>query len=370
MSSVTVEPTVLAPSAEPPDRPAADLSISAGEDLAVFHHTLARACRAQAPLGGPLRDLARDLTDRRLRDLAAGLAADLESGTPLAEAYRQRAHGVTPPTYAALIEAGMACGDIAGVLEDLGGDARARSAARARVRRALARPLASVATVFAVGVLALLWVGTDLDGLDAPLGLSPTPAAPSVLRHVLQWAAPGLAGIILLATAVLTLWGRPLDGAVGPRSWRLRLPLWGSLRLLAAKATFARTLGLLLRRSMPLPQALELTAAATDDPLLRQQVAAMARTAAEGADLRESLAPGSMLPASMLWFVEGNADDPARGLDDIARLYEQRLDREVDRACLWLAPMIELLLGIVVLLFALRLLAPSYESVRTIMGWW
>ena len=70
-----------------------------------------------------------------------------------------------------------------------------------------------------------------------------------------------------IATATRSAWlgvallRKPLDPGAGPSGIRFKLPLIGRLRSLAAKAGFASTMALLLRRQVPLPRALELCAA-------------------------------------------------------------------------------------------------------------
>ena len=349
----------------PPPR-GATATATAADDLALFHFTLARACRAGVPLPGPLRALGDELRRPSVKAAAHALYEDLEAGAPFAEAYG-RHDGVFPPLYRNLVEAGMACSDLPGVLEDLGTDAHQRACTRSRLRQALARPTVSLVAVLLVGTAAMCMAVPALAIVVEPGVHYLGEPEPSVFSFLVRWAGPILGVGLLVAIAAVTRWGRPADG-VRSRSTSLRLPVVGPLRTLAAKASFARTLALLLRRHTPLDQALTLTAAATDDRGLRAEVETMARRAREGGSLRQSLGAGALLPDSMLWFVEGAESEPERGLADIAAVYQQRLEHRLDRTTLFLTPLAELLVGIIVLLFAVRLLAPSLGTFHWIGG--
>ena len=78
--------------------------------------------------------------------------------------------------------------------------------------------------------------------------------------------------MLVLFGALYAFLRRPIDEGVGPRGITYRLPLIGRMRVYATKASFAATLALLMRRAMPLPKALRLTAEATDDREIRAKV--------------------------------------------------------------------------------------------------
>ena len=55
------------------------------------------------------------------------------------------------------------------------------------------------------------------------------------------------------------------------------------------------------------------------------------------------------------------ANESERGLEDAARLYRRRLDRRIDRFTLLVRPAVELVLGVIVFVFAFSYILPLYE---------
>ena len=69
---------------------------------------------------------------------------------------------------------------------------------------------------------------------------------------------------------------------------------------------------------------------------------------------------------SLLWIVEAaeKRGDAAGALDDVARIYRNRLARATDRASVVITPAAELLVGLAVFLLAYAFLAPLMDMTR------
>ena len=318
------------------------------DQLAVFHRTLAELCRAGVPLPRAFRVLLADLEKGPLRAAVADLASDVECGVPFDQAYA-RHQSEFPPLYRALVQAGIACGDLPGVLEEISRHAALRAQVAARLRRALAYPLLTAIFVLVLGGgVAIFFSPAHWTLAESTTMASPTPVVLGALG-------------ILAALTVLTLffaWVQsPLDAG---RGLGFRIPLVGPLRNHAAKASFASTMALLTRRQVPLPAALTLAAEATEDTRVRRAIVRMSEAAHEGQPLAESVRAGSLLEPSMLWLIEtaerGGSAHVA--LDDVARIHRQRLERASERLAVLVTPCAELVLGIIVFLCAWAFMVP------------
>ena len=322
-----------------------------GDELALFHRTLAEFCRADVPLPKAFHMLQGDLRRGRFRDGVAEMAAEVESGVPLGEAYARRKQAF-PALYCALVEIGMVSGDLPGVLDEISRDAAQRARFADRIRRALAYPIVAAAFVLGLGGLLLVLVGPTLWNFPVEVGLSwPIP-----------YAIGALGFLVLMVLAVFLFgWARsPLDKA-GRRSFRF--PVIGRIRLYAAKASLLSTLGLLLRRGVPLPTALTLASEACEDDAVANALAAVARKAGGGMSLHDALAEAGVLEPTLLWLVEaaeGSKETP-RALDDIGAVYARRLERAIDRLATVVTPVAELVIGVVVFFFAYTFLIPLVQ---------
>ncbi len=340
--------------------------------LALFHRTLADLCRAEVPLGRAFRIMEGDLRRGRLREAAAAMAADVEAGTPLAEAYRKRGDDF-PALYGALVEAGAAAGDLPGTLEEIARIASVKAEATARIRRILAYPL--LVAVFGAGVFWFLYVFvippfaaifaqiTDRSGNVLAL--------PGITRLVFALPAmiPLTLGIVAAVVLAISYLRDPVEGMRAPVGIWMRLPLLGPLRVNAALATMAATLAALLRRGLPLDRALDLVAAAADGPLVRNAATAMARGAREGSSLTDAARESGLLPPSMVWML-GTAEKQGyseRALDEIAGICRDRVTREMDTYTTILGPLMELVLGLFVGTVVLAIFYPIFRLQSALM---
>lgn len=328
-------------------------------ELALFHRGLADLCRANVPLPRALRILHVDLERGAMAREAIAMANEVEQGVPLAEAYARRGQHFSP-VYRALVEAGVAGGGgLPDVLDEIATHASQRARINERMRRALAYPLVAAGFVVVIGALLTFFV-SPIDQTVTSQGLGVDVTQP------FGWSAWSGAGIVLLLLIVgfgYAMLRRPLDEGVGPRSLAFRLPLLGRMRLYASKAGFAATLALLLRRRTPLPKALRITASATDDPEIRARVTHMADVADAGGSLPESLGSGDLVSPSLAWFLEATSNERGAddALEDIAAIYRQRLERTTERVAVLAAPIAQILIGIVVLGFALSYMSSAFR---------
>ncbi len=340
-------------------------------DLAMLHANLAEFCAAGRPVAGALTALQHDLERSAFRDDCAALARDLEQGVPFAEAYARRGTSF-PPVYRALVEAGVESGDVAGVLRDISVDASLRARVRDGLRRKLEYPLVVAAVVLAVGIAIALAVPRTLDQVSVQfdLWLGNVVSGDASRGWSFGWSAVGVLVVLPLIGLIFAALRKPLDPGSGPRGVRYRVPFVGRMRGYAAKAGFASTMALLLRRGLPLPRALELCAAGAESDEVRRQIERMVAQAERGENLSGSLRAGELLPPHLLWFVEaaGSSEVSVRALEDIASVYRSRLQRATDRVAAYAVPAVEVAVGLVVLLFALDYVKPAYEFMSQVFG--
>ena len=187
---------------------------------------------------------------------------------------------------------------------------------------------------------------------------------------LLPWIALGLLALICIVMFGLAALRRPLDGS-GPNSLMFRLPVFGRLRAYAQKASFASTLALLARRKLPLPRMLSLAAAATDDKTTARHIQTMADHAEGGESMVESVRAGNLIAPGLLFLLKTaeTCGTAPSALTDVARIYRQRLERATDRLCTLIRPAAEVVLGVVVMLFALAYIFPALHFVDGLFGW-
>ncbi|MCK6480842.1 MAG: type II secretion system F family protein [Planctomycetes bacterium] len=344
------------------------------DQLALFHRALADFCRMGMPLGQAFRAVARDLEGGSLRAEAEAMAAEVDGGAPLGEAWRRRS-GAFPPVYASLVEAGAASGDLPGTLEEIARHAAMRAEADRRVRRVLAYPVLMLVALTGIAWFLFEFVVPQFgvifsqitDKYGNPLEL------PALTKLVLGLSASG--GILLFLPAVLVVFvlgswlRRPMEGLGMPLGLGMRLPLVGPLRLQAALSTFSSVLAGLLRRGLPAERALLLAGEASDAPDLRAAAGIAAERVRTGAGLAEAAKGAGLYPPSLLWFV-GSAErrgEAAEGVAEVAQILRGRFQGALDRYVLIIAPVFQFLLGLLVALIVMAVFYPILKLQSALM---
>jgi general secretion pathway protein F len=191
---------------------------------------------------------------------------------------------------------------------------------------------------------------------------------PFFSRLLVKWGqlldAHGLAALVTAALALagiaLALTRPALRHWMAPRLWHL--PAFGKRMRLYELARFYRTLGMLLKSGIPLPQALDM-ASGLLSPYLREGMARAAREIREGRPASRALQKqGLTTPVAMRLLVVGERSGRmAYMVERIALFCEEELARWVGRFTRLFEPALMVVIGAVVGLILLLLYMPIFE---------
>ncbi|HSU67438.1 MAG TPA: type II secretion system F family protein, partial [Tepidisphaeraceae bacterium] len=259
-----------------------------GQDFAAFNQQLAQLAAAGLPIEQGLRLIAADLRRGRLARTVEQLAAELEKGTPLDQAFHRMGNQF-PPLYGRLIAAGVKSGNLSAVLLNLGRHLETVARLKNVLWRTISYPLF---VLIALGFL-LVFLGIAVlpqfqnmyaaygqvihgYGSDAPQFVLPWPTA---LLIGLSRAAPVL--LVLLITIVLI---GPIVWAILRRTGRadavverlvIPMPLIGPVLRSNLVARWCDAARLGVEAGLDLPAAFQLAADATGSPRLSKDSTAL-----------------------------------------------------------------------------------------------
>ncbi len=338
------------------------------DDLAALNREIAALVRAGLPLEEGLRQIAEDCR-RGPGEIAARLERETTAGKSLAEAVAAQGDAL-PPTYRAVIEAGLKAGRLPAALEGF-----ADSAARvAELRRIAAQAAAYPLIVFVLALVLLVSVAAitlpSYQWLDISDRLWATPLAHSQRA---AWIAALVAATTVLTVAVVW-WRRTASAhAVSNRlAWTRSIPGARRAAQLSGQASFAEMLAMLLSCRVPLGDALPLAANASGVAALRRAAADLSAHIAAGRPLASQLAAVRELPPLVRTALLGSVTHEGllAGLSRAAETYR-------DRAASWIAqlavlvPVIATLAvgGLVVGMYAYLLLQPYIATLNEAASW-
>jgi type IV pilus assembly protein PilC len=233
------------------------LDVGFSQSLAHGFAQFAAVVRAGLPLAPALQALARQAVSRPWRQLLYRVRAEVETGTPLSQAFAR--HDPRFPRWVvALLRAGEATGMLETVLEQIAEQFARSLALQGKLRAALSYPL--VVLVVAIGVTGFLIAGvvpqfasilTQLGG-ELPPATQALLSLSSFLRRSAGWLGLGGLTLTLLGSRLLQL----PRGRAACEHALARIPGVGPLLRARAVATFARTAAMLLRAGVPVGEAL------------------------------------------------------------------------------------------------------------------
>ncbi|MCA2995729.1 MAG: type II secretion system F family protein [Gemmatimonas sp.] len=326
-----------------------------------------RAMAALLPAGLPLAralDSATDLTSDTTRRSLAECRAAVIRGESLAEALAAFPT-LFSPLYVGVVRAGERRGEVAVAFAQLAAQLERNEQLRGRLVSALLYPaLLAVAGAFAIGVL-LVVVLPQFTTLLADAGAA-LPRSTQLLVAVSALAVRGWPVLVTLGVGgvVTLLWLQRSEAGRGTLARSLlRLPAVGTLRRQVLAARFARLLSGLLGGGAPLYAALGDVIESLDDPVAREEAAAVRARIREGLSLRAALEAGSLFPPVLSQLV-GVGEESSRLREFLlkaADLLDERAERAAQRTAALIEPAMIVLFGGVVALIAFSLLQAIYS---------
>ena len=335
------------------------------DDLIALNEEIAALARSGMPMERGLLGIGGDLPGR-LGAITSGLGRRMERGASLVAAIDAEGAAI-PPTYRAVVEAGVRSGRLAEALEGLAGFARAYVEMRRAIGLALLYP--TLVALLGYGVFLLLVVAL-IPLVAESFATLRVPVGPwvGVIDSFAAWAwvwGPILPALFLLGAVGWWTTGRASAFRPGRLGRGLRwVPGVASILDSWVAGQFADWLALLVEHEVPWPVAVRLAAEATGEPRLIASASAVADASERGEPLRKS-ARG--LPPLLAWLMSrgGGEASLAASLRHAAATYRERAARKAAmlRATLPAALMIGLGAS-TALLYALTLFAPWTALLR------
>jgi len=339
-------------------------------DLVLFCRQLATLLRAGVPLLRSLKGLEESAGKPRFARVLVSLQQQLESGREFSASMKNEG-----TVFSGYIVSMVRVGELTGRLPDVfAGLARQLSFERdnrEQVRAALRYPLFVLAVAFAAIVAVNIFVipafAKVYRGLNAEL-----PLLTKILMGVSDFALAywplilaALAGLIGFTVSFLrTRTGRRWFDAL-----LLRLPIIGPLVHKAALARFTKSFGLALDSGVPAVDALTAALETADNVILAERIAAMRVSAERGESLARAARASGVFTPTILQMIAVGEETGALGemMNEVADHYQKEVDYSIKGLASQIEPILILVLGSIILVFALGVFLPLWDLSRVAM---
>ena len=320
-------------------------------DVAVMTRELATLVQAGLPLDRSLEILMELSGEGVVARLIEGILERVRSGASLADAMAGQ-DGVFPRFYLSMIQAGEAGGTLDVVLARLSDFMERAHATQASVRSALIYPVILLVMAILAIVILLSVVVPQFRPMFDDAG-----AALPVSTQIVVGLGDAFEAYWWLMAIVAALFGAVLRWQLKRDAFRhrwdralLALPLLGDLIVKVEVARFARTLGTLVGNGVSLLGALSLATNTVGNAALAHELGEVADSVKQGRNLTEPLMKSGLFPklAIHLTRVGEETGQLESMLLKVAEIYDQEVERAIERMLALLVPGLTIVLGLVI----------------------
>ena len=338
-------------------------------DKIIFAKNLSSMLSAGLSLPRAMSVMERESTKSSMKKFLQALSLDVSKGEPLSSSLTKQ--GQVSSLFVSMVKAGEESGNLAGSLLVVAKEMEKSYALTRRVESAMIYPVIIICLMVAIAILLLIYMVPTLtstfQGLNITLPLSTRIIIASsgfLVAHTLL-ALSTFALIVFLFVAII-------ESAPGKRvfdSFNLRIPLVGTLLQEISSARTARTLSSLLSAGVTVDSALDVTANVLQNHLYKKALTAARLGVEKGEQLSSifSKYPRLYPPfVSEMAAVGEETGKLAEMLENVAVYYEDDVDAKTKDLSAIVEPVLMIIVGIAVGIFAVSMLAPTYSLVNLI----
>lgn len=333
-----------------------------GAQFAAFNQQLAHLTAAGLPVERGLRLIAQDMPNARVAATIRAIADDLDRGMGLSEAFEKH-RAMFPAMYGQLIAAGVASGDLTGVLLNLSSHLEMSGQLRQSLWRTLSYPAMVILAVMGVltfmGYVVVPPLRTIMEGMGGDpfsyrSNVNFLPMLTRTLFAVSQ-AMPWILGGTLLLVVLVWIGWRILRAQGGEEHFieSFILPLWliGPVLKLERIARWCAAMRIGVSAGLDLPTAFDVAGQTTRSPKLIEDGRKL-RLAVEAGGSPDharglKLVPPTVLVAMQFATAEG---DLPHTLETLSGMYREQAEHRLAVLNAVLQPLLLVLIGLLVAL--------------------
>lgn len=321
-------------------------------DIAIFSRQLATMLKAGVPLTQSFEIVADSLDNPTMKTLVLSLKTDVESGSTFTSALRRHPR-YFDELFCSLVESGEQSGALETMLERVATYKEKSELLKAKIKKAVKYPIAVIVVAIIVTIILLVKVVPVFAELFNSFGAD-LPAFTQMVVGMSDWMKKWWY-ILLIAIGIAII--AFSEGKKRSKEFRdfldrisLKLPVFGTIAYQAVIARFSRTLSTTFAAGVPLIDALNSTAGATNNIVFYNATQQIKDDVSTGQQLQFAMRSTNLFPSMAIQMVgigeeSGSLEEM---LDKVAIYYENEVDNAVDGLTSLLEPMIMVVLGVLV----------------------
>ncbi|RLC63075.1 MAG: type II secretion system F family protein [Chloroflexi bacterium] len=334
------------------------------QEIVMFSRQLALLLESGTDIVTSLDLLQDQIANQTLRRIIAEVASDIRGGSPLSSALSKHPRAFSP-MYSQAIAAGEQGGNLEVVLRQMADYMERGVITEKKIKGALTYPFLVVLVAVVVVAILITFVFPSFVSFYAELGVE-LPLPTRILIGITDWASHYgvyLLIVILAAVGVIYAYIKTPAGKYHWHKMMLRLPVVGRIVRLSELSRCCRTMSLLIRVGLPLPEVMAVTIRGTTNKAVEESLTEVQQALIRGEGLAQPMAKRELFLPLMTQMVKvgeetGNLENT---LVTVAESFETEADDKTNAAVGLIQPVITVLLGLGVGFVVLAMLSAMYS---------
>ncbi len=337
------------------------------DDMVMLTFQMSTLLGAGIPLLTGLRILAKQISNKKLKKILETAARDIEAGSSLSESLAKHPR-VFPPVYANMIYAGEVSGQLEEIFIRLGEMAEHDAEIREKIKTALRYPKMVLAALVVAFAIIMWFVIPRFVGIFEQFDIAlPLPTKIMIGLNTIfnnYW----FVCLIVVGGAIAAIrWMLTTDR--GRYYWhyiQITMPILGPVYQKAALSRFTNMLGTLLQSGLPIIDNLHITSQAIGNDVIAEAIRDIRDSIQEGRGLAEPMGTSRFFTPIVVQMV--SIGETTGQLDAIllkvSRYYDMEVDYTTKRLGSYIEPVLTLLLGLMVMFFAMAVFLPMWDMTK------
>lgn len=331
--------------------------------LVVFTRQFSTMVSAGVPMLKSLTTLKEQTSSQALKDVLDQVVSDVQGGAQLSDSLGKHPHAFSE-VYVNMVRAGETGGILDQILNRLATQVEKDAAIRGKFKSAMIYPI--VVVTVAIGAVSFLMVGVvpklasilTEAGAELPIQTKIIMAMSNFMTN--QWYI--LVGATIAAVLIFRRVTSTPKGKFAFHRLLLRMPLFGNIILKVNVARFARTFSSLMAAGVTVIEALNTTAGALTNVVVRKALTDSVDNIKNGSNIADSLAQSKVLPAIIIQMTAVGEETGKIGevLDKVAEFYEEEVDQITSGLASIIEPILIVGLGAIVGFIVMSVLGPIF----------
>jgi type IV pilus assembly protein PilC len=332
-----------------------------------FAKNLGSMITAGLPVTRALSVMSKQVKSKAFKSLLTDLEADISHGSTLSDALGKRPK-VFSPLFVSMVRAGEESGSVAGSLTIVGNQLEKAHLLAKKVRGAMIYPAVIIAVMIILAILLLIFMVPTLTATFAGIGVElplPTRILIGLSDFMVNNTLLVIGVLVILILGALTFF----KSRSGKNMWDsviLRLPVIGNMIKEVQSARTARTLSSLLSAGVEIVVALDVTIAVLQNHLYKVALEEARLAIQKGEPMSAVFERNQKLYPVFVGEMVAVGEETGKiseMLLGVANYYEEQIDQKTKDLSTIIEPVLMIIIGVGVGIFAISMLAPTYSLV-------